>query len=374
MHKINFLLYYRNLTRISSNFPRWTSTIAKRDRTIPNDKLTLKDFLVVGKNLQKPNEIQKVEDLIPPYLQNVDLDGNNRKVYFDIYGCQMNVNDIEIVWSILKSKNYQKTENIKEADVILLMTCSIRDSAEAKIWNRLDHLTVMKRKRPKKLGPLQIGILGCMAERLKTGFIEKEQNIDLICGPDAYKDLPRLLALAKNGYSTVNVLLSLDETYGDIMPVKLDENSISAYVSIMRGCDNMCSYCIVPFTRGKERSRPIDSIEKEIRNLHEEQGIKEVTLLGQNVNSYRDTSEQNSNKDAVSIVPGFKTVYKTKVGGLRFAELLERVANISPELRIRFTSPHPKDFPVSVLEVIKQYPNICKSLHIPGIHFLQMHF
>lgn len=181
-------------------------------------------------------------------------------------------------------------------------------------------------------------------------------------------DLPRLLALSKNGYSAINVLLSLDETYAEVMPIKLDENNVSAYVSIMRGCDNMCSYCIVPFTRGKERSRPIDSIEKEIRVLVEENGIKEVTLLGQNVNSYRDTSTiKNLEKDGIAeVVPGFKTVYKTKLGGLKFSKLLERVANISPELRIRFTSPHPKDFPTSVLEVIKQYPNICKSLHIPG--------
>ncbi len=203
-----------------------------------------------------------------------------------------------------------------------------------------------------------------MAERLKVQIIEKENQIDLVCGPDAYKDLPRLLALSKNGYNTINVLLSLDETYAEIMPVKFDENSKTAFVSIMRGCDNMCTYCIVPFTRGKERSRPIDSIEKEIRHLVEEKGMKEVTLLGQNVNSYRDTS--NEADGPVEIVPGFNTVYKTKIGGLRFAQLLERVANISPELRIRFTSPHPKDFPVSVLDVIKKYPNICKSLHIPA--------
>lgn len=364
MHRAKFLLNYRKITRISTVFPRFTSTATKRQQLLPDDKLTLKDFLVVGKNLPKPNENSINEEILPPYLENIDLDGGNRKVFFDIYGCQMNVNDIEIVWSILKARNYQKTEDVKEADVILIMTCSIRDSAETKIWNRLTHLKAMKKKRPKKLGPLQIGILGCMAERLKTQIIEKEREIDLVCGPDAYKDLPRLLALSKNGYNTINVLLSLDETYAEIMPVKLDENAISAFVSIMRGCDNMCTYCIVPFTRGKERSRPIDSIEKEIRHLVEEQGIKEVTLLGQNVNSYRDTSKDVDGP--AEVVPGFKTVYKTKVGGLRFAQLLERVANISPELRIRFTSPHPKDFPVPVLDVIKQYPNICKSLHIPA--------
>lgn len=228
------------------------------------------------------------------------------------------------------------------------------------------HLKGLKKNRPKKAGQLQIGILGCMAERLKSQIVEKESNVDVVAGPDTYKDLPRLLALAQDGQSAINVLLSLDETYSEIMPVKLDQNSVTAYVSIMRGCDNMCSYCIVPFTRGKERSRPIDSIEKEIRHLVEHQNIKEVTLLGQNVNSYRDLSLDDQSKDLTVTVPGFKTVYRTKLGGMRFDELLERVANISPELRIRFTSPHPKDFPNSVLEVIKKYPNICNSLHIPA--------
>lgn len=279
----------------------------------------------------------------------------------------MNVNDIEIVWAILKSRNYQKTELVNEADVILIMTCSIRDSAEAKIWNRLEYLKSFKKRRLKKLGPLQIGILGCMAERLKASIIEKERGIDIIAGPDSYRDLPRLLALAKSeNCNVVNVLLSLDETYAEIMPVKLDENSVSAYVSIMRGCNNFCSYCIVPFTRGKERSRAINSIEKEIRVLVEEHGIKEVTLLGQNVNSYRDVSKNSDDQSPSEVVQGFKTIYKTKHGGIRFGQLLESVANISPELRIRFTSPHPKDFPLSVLEIIKKYPNICKSLHIPG--------
>jgi tRNA-N(6)-(isopentenyl)adenosine-37 thiotransferase enzyme MiaB len=326
----------------------------------------LKDFLVVGRNLAKPNvKLDEDENLLPPYLRNVDVDGNNRKVYFDVHGCQMNVNDIEIVWAILKNHNYQKTEISIEADIILIMTCSIRDSAETKIFNKLNHLKVMKQRRA-KTSPMQIGILGCMAERLKEKMIEKEREIDLIAGPDSYKDLPRLLALSKSGYHTANVLLSLDETYADVMPIKLDQNSVTAFSSIQRGCDNMCSYCIVPFTRGKERSRPIDSIEKEVRHIYENHGIKEVTLLGQNVNSYRDTTIDDYKNQVVSTVPGFKTVYKTKVGGLQFADLLERIANISPELRIRFTSPHPKDFPTQVLNVIKIYPNICKSLHVPA--------
>ena len=364
--RISSLIRCHRIFHPPAIWQRTVSSLAKKETLLPDDKLTFKDFLVVGKNLPKPNEQILEEDPLPPYLQTIDLNGDNRKVYFDVYGCQMNVNDTEIVWSVLKSKNYQKTENINEADVILVMTCSIREGAEIKIWNRLVHLKGIKKRRSKKSGPLQIGILGCMAERLKTKIVEQESDVDVIAGPDSYKDLPRLLALGKNGISAINVLLSLDETYADLMPVKLDQNSVTAYVSIMRGCDNMCTYCIVPFTRGKERSRPVDSIEREVRTLVEEQGIKEVTLLGQNVNSFRDLSMEPHKPEASQIVSGFKTVYKTKVGGLRFAELLERVANISPELRIRFTSPHPKDFPNAVLEVIKRYPNICKSLHIPA--------
>lgn len=355
----NLLKCQRISLRVPVGCKRVVSTLAKK-ASLPDDKLTLKDFLVVGKNLVKPGERFESE-LLPPYLQDIDVSGQGRKVYFDVYGCQMNVNDTEIVNAILKSRDYQMTQNINEADVILMMTCSIREGAETKIWNRLVHLKAMKKKRKK----LQIGILGCMAERLKTKIVEQEKEVDVIAGPDSYKDLPRLLALGKNGISAINVLLSLDETYADLMPIKLDQNSITAYVSIMRGCDNMCSYCIVPFTRGKERSRPIDSIEKEVETLVT-QGIKEVTLLGQNVNSFRDMSKELQEPEFTQMASGFKTVYKTKVGGLRFAELLERVANVSPELRIRFTSPHPKDFPDAVLEVIKKYPNICNSLHIPA--------
>lgn len=354
------------VSRLPIVWRRAASTLAKKETLLPDDKLTLKDFLVVGKNLPKPNVEVPIDQPLPPYLRNIDISGKNRKVFFDVYGCQMNVNDTEIVWSILKSQNYEKTEKINEADVILMMTCSIREGAETKIWNRLVHLKGLKKRRGRKAGPLQIGILGCMAERLKTKIVEQESEVDVIAGPDSYKDLPRLLALGKNGVSAINVLLSLDETYADLMPVKLDQNSVTAYVSIMRGCDNMCSYCIVPFTRGKERSRPVDSIEREVRTLVEEQDIKEVTLLGQNVNSFRDMSKESQEPHAAEIVTGFKTVYKTKLGGLRFAELLERIANVSPELRIRFTSPHPKDFPNAVLEVVKKYPNICKSLHIPA--------
>ncbi|KAJ6645888.1 CDK5RAP1-like protein [Pseudolycoriella hygida] len=336
------------------------STRKKKLQTDITSGPGLKEFLVAGKN------IPKIElDNSIPYLKSSQFNGNGRRVFFEIYGCQMNSNDAEVVYSVLKSSGYTKADRIEEADVVLLVTCSIRDRAETKIWHRLDHLTAIKRKRSSKKGPFQIGILGCMAERLKTKLLEKEQLVDIVAGPDSYKDLPRLLSLTKNGQSAVNTLLSLDETYADVMPVRLNEGSVTAYVTIMRGCDNMCSYCIVPFTRGRERSRPISSIENEVKVLAE-QGIKEITLLGQNVNSYCDlTSDPDRTKNS-PIVTGFKTVYKPKVGGVRFAELLETVAKAAPKTRIRFTSPHPKDFPNETLQVIKNHPNVCKSIHLPA--------
>nr|CAI5853975.1 unnamed protein product [Callosobruchus analis] len=253
----------------------------------------------------------------------------------------MNVNDAEIVLSILKDNDFEPTKDLIEADVILILTCAIRDSAEEKIWGRLDFLKGIKRTR-RKDRPSRL--LGCMAERLKNKVLESTDMVDLVAGPDSYRDLPRLLALTDNNQKSVNVLLSLDETYADITPVRLNENSVSAFVSIMRGCDNMCTYCIVPFTRGRERSRPVSSILKEVEQLAEK-GVKEVTLLGQNVNSYR---------------------LKPKRGGLRFADLLDRVARVNPEMRIRFTSPHPKDFPDEVVQMIADHPNICKNLHMPA--------
>ncbi|XP_053659114.1 CDK5RAP1-like protein [Anopheles marshallii] len=304
-----------------------------------------------------------------PYIAPESLHGQRRKVFLEVYGCQMNTSDTEIVWSILKSHEYQRTVNLKEADIVLMMTCAIREGAEDTVWNRLKHLRLMKQKREANEGKsLQIGVLGCMAERLKKQLVEKEHSVDVVAGPDAYKDLPRLLAIGQKGQKAINVLLSLDETYADVVPVKLDRRSKTAYVSIMRGCDNMCSYCIVPFTRGKERSRPIKSIRDEVLQL-ENEGIREITLLGQNVNSYRDTSESMESdgpKEATLLAPGFRTVYKTKLGGLRFAELLTELAEAVPEMRIRFTSPHPKDFPRDVLETIANYPNICNSVHLPA--------
>ncbi|XP_037107529.1 CDK5 regulatory subunit-associated protein 1 [Syngnathus acus] len=292
--------------------------------------------------------------------------GNSRKVYFETYGCQMNVNDTDIAWSILQRSGYQRTAQLREADVVLLVTCSIREKAEQTIWNRLQELTAMKNRRQKSRTPMKIGILGCMAERLKTKLLEREKLVDVLAGPDAYRDLPRLLAVTEGGQQASNVLLSLEETYADIMPVHHTPQGHSAFVSIMRGCDNMCSYCIVPFTRGRERSRPASSILEEVRILSD-QGVKEVTLLGQNVNSYRDASEEQfCGAIPTKLSRGFKTVYRPKLGGMRFSDLLDRVSQVDPNMRIRFTSPHPKDFPDEVLHLIAERENICKQIHLPA--------
>ncbi|NWV93002.1 CK5P1 protein, partial [Machaerirhynchus nigripectus] len=290
------------------------------------------------------------------------------KVYLETYGCQMNVSDTEIAWAILQKNGYARTKELGEADVVLLVTCSVREKAEQAIWNRLQHLKALKARRPQARAPLRVGILGCMAERLKEEILHREKLVDVVAGPDAYRDLPRLLAVAESGQQAANVLLSLDETYADILPVQTSAGGRTAFVSIMRGCDNMCSYCIVPFTRGRERSRPIASILQEVRMLSD-QGVKEVTLLGQNVNSFRDLSEvQFQSVAAPGLSRGFSTVYKAKPGGLRFAHLLDQVSRIDPEMRIRFTSPHPKDFPdeASVLQLIQERHNICKQLHLPA--------
>lgn len=315
---------------------------------------------------------RELESLSHPYVEVADIQGHGRKVYFEVYGCQMNVSDTEVVWSILKEHGYSKTSDIGSADVVLIMTCSIREGAEQKIWHKLDHIRGLKRRRMenKKLMPLKVGILGCMAERLKKKLVEKEKSIDIVAGPDSYRDLPRLLSLVTEDQAAVNVLLSMEETYADVVPLSLTTNRMSAFVSIMRGCDNMCTYCIVPFTRGRERSRNIDSILEEVRYLSD-QGVKEVTLLGQNVNSYRDTSISHhtcavQDKEQTHNAKGFKTIYKPKKGGLRFADLLEKVSEVDPEMRIRFTSPHPKDFPDEVLHLIRERDNICNSMHLPA--------
>jgi len=262
-----------------------------------------------------------------------------KKAYIETYGCQMNFSDSEIVASIIEKQNYESTTDIKEADLILLNTCSIRDNAEQRVRNRLNELHALKRKKP----DMVIGLLGCMAERLKDKLLEEERHIDLIVGPDGYRHLPQLLEQVESGQKAINVLLSADETYADINPVRSNGSGITAFISIMRGCENFCSYCVVPYTRGKERSRNPQTIIKEARELFA-QGFREVTLLGQNVNSYH--WEDNG-------IP------------IEFPALLEEVAAIDPLLRVRFATSHPKDISDDLLEVIASNNNICKSIHLP---------
>ncbi|XP_078508206.1 mitochondrial tRNA methylthiotransferase CDK5RAP1 isoform X2 [Lissotriton helveticus] len=346
---------------------RQLSTGASNAEAVFRSKLaegpTFQDFL---KNSFQRNEgPTEIEEDPPPYLTATLSAGGIQQVYLETYGCQMNVNDAEIAWSILQSSGYRRTYTLSEADVVLLVTCSIREKAEQTIWKRLRDIGALKRRRQRSQLPLRIGILGCMAERLKEEILEREKIVDVVAGPDAYRDLPRLLTVAESGQQAANVLLSVDETYADIMPVHRTANTTSAFVSIMRGCDNMCTYCIVPFTRGRERSRPISSILEEIRMLSD-QGVKEVTLLGQNVNSFRDSSEVHSHPSTPTMLSrGFNTIYKAKKGGLRFVDLLDQVSRVDPEMRIRFTSPHPKDFPDEVLQLIQERNNICKQIHLP---------
>ncbi|XP_006037247.1 CDK5 regulatory subunit-associated protein 1 [Alligator sinensis] len=311
---------------------------------------TLQQFLRAASPPQEPPcELTEGLEEPVPYLVPSTLPEAGRKVYLETYGCQMNVNDTDIAWAILQKNGYLRTKSLEEADVILLVTCSIREKAEQAIWNRLQQLKALKSKRRRTQAPLRIGILGCMAERLKEKILHQERLVDIVAGPDAYRDLPRLLAVD-----------------ADVLPVQTSLNATSAFVSVMRGCDNMCSYCIVPFTRGRERSRPIASILQEVKMLSD-QGVKEVTLLGQNVNSFRDTSEvQFCSAAAPSLSRGFSTIYKAKPGGLRFSHLLDQVSRIDPEIRIRFTSSHPKDFPDEVLQLIQERHNICKQLHLPA--------
>jgi tRNA-2-methylthio-N6-dimethylallyladenosine synthase len=268
--------------------------------------------------------------------------GNARKLYIESYGCQMNFSDSEIVTAILQENGFDTTADFNQADVILLNTCAIRDNAEQKVRHRLKHLTGIKRTRPGTL----IGVLGCMAERLKAKFLEEEKIVDMVVGPDAYRDLPKLIEEAEDGHKGINVFLSREETYADITPVRLNSNGVTAFISIMRGCDNMCSFCVVPFTRGRERSRDVHSIVREAEDLFS-RGYREVTLLGQNVDSYKWTSEEGTEK-------------------VNFAQLLEKVALMHPDLRVRFSTSHPKDITDEVLHTMARYENICKYIHLPA--------
>ncbi|KAK1423582.1 hypothetical protein QVD17_18886 [Tagetes erecta] len=297
------------------------------------------------------------------------------RIYQETYGCQMNVNDMEIVLSVMKTAGYDEIVSDPEsAEIIFINTCAIRDNAEQRVWQRLNYFWFLKRHwksnvatgRSFSLRPPKVVVLGCMAERLKDKILDSDKMVDVVCGPDAYRDLPRLLQEVDNGKKGINTLLSLEETYADISPVRISKNSISAFVSVMRGCNNMCSFCIVPFTRGRERSRPVESIVKEVAEL-EKEGVKEVTLLGQNVNSYNDScdDEVEPNVDW-KLSDGFSSKCKVKKVGLRFADLLDRLSLEFPEMRFRYTSPHPKDFPDELLYIMRDRHNVCKNIHLPA--------
>jgi tRNA-2-methylthio-N6-dimethylallyladenosine synthase len=269
------------------------------------------------------------------------LSASNKHFYIESYGCQMNFSDSEIIASILQSSGFGSTRDVEQANLILLNTCSIREKAEQTIRKRLTEFKKIKRRNPSLL----IGVLGCMAERLKSKLLEEEKLVDIVVGPDAYRTLPQLIEEAETGAKAVNVLLSREETYADIAPVRINSNGITAFVSIMRGCNNMCAFCVVPFTRGRERSRDHLSIVDECKDLFE-RGFKEVTLLGQNVDSYYWVDPATNH-------------------AVDFAMLLEKVALISPSLRIRFSTSHPKDITENVLQTMKAYDNICKYIHLP---------
>ncbi|NQV71691.1 tRNA (N6-isopentenyl adenosine(37)-C2)-methylthiotransferase MiaB [bacterium] len=288
-------------------------------------------------------DIPLLDDLDAPKQISGTSDGK-RMVYLETYGCQMNVSDSEIVASVLSKDGYGLTHSVEEADIILINTCAIRENAEQKVRRRLVEL----RSHKMKVNPdVKLGVLGCMAERLREKLLDQEKLVDLVVGPDAYRDLPNLLSQATDtGQAAVNVQLSKEETYQDIEPVRYATNGVSSFVSIMRGCDNMCSFCVVPFTRGRERSRPVASILDECKTLVEN-GFREVTVLGQNVNSYRD--EQQG-------------------GSVDFAELVYRISQISPELRIRYSTSHPKDCSDALLHVHREQANVCNYIHLPVQH------
>jgi tRNA-2-methylthio-N6-dimethylallyladenosine synthase len=282
-----------------------------------------------------------------------DLKTSSKKFYIESYGCQMNFADSEVVASIISKEGYNSTRNLNDADLILLNTCSIREKAETTVRKRLESFNKLKRSNKH----LKVGVLGCMAERLKSKFLDEEKIVDLVVGPDAYKDIPNLLVEINEGRNAVNVILSKEETYGDISPVRLSSNGVTAFVSITRGCDNMCTFCVVPFTRGRERSRDPKSILEEIQNL-KDSNYKEITLLGQNVDSY------------LWYGGGLKKDFKKasslqKKTSIDFAKLLKLVGEAFPEIRIRFSTSNPQDMNLDVIKTMASYPNICNYIHLP---------
>jgi len=281
----------------------------------------------------------------------LEANKGGKKLFLESYGCAMNFSDSEIVASILKDQGYTTTTNMNEADVIFVNTCAIRDNAEQRVRQRLHDYRKAKRAKPEMI----IGVLGCMAERLKAKFLEEEKLVDIVVGPDAYRDLPNLLDSAQDGRKAVNVILSKEETYADISPVRLQSNGITAFISITRGCDNMCAFCVVPFTRGRERSRAPETIINEAKELFE-QGYREVTLLGQNVDSYLWTGGGLKKENPTAEELNDATT---------FAALLEKVALVNPDLRVRFSTSHPKDMTDDVLYTMAKYENICNYVHLP---------
>lgn len=307
----------------NANFARLRENMFEEDKTIDE---------------ARQGEALTLDEIVP----------GTKKMYLESYGCAMNFSDSEIVASVMASDGYSTTRNIEEASLILVNTCAIRDKAEEKIRHRLDFFKSIKRKNRN----LVVGIMGCMAERLKTDLLDEHKLVDIVIGPDAYRDLPNLVKQVEGGHKAVNVLLSREETYADITPVKLDSNGITAFISIMRGCDNMCSFCVVPFTRGRERSRDPESIINEASDLFN-QGYREVTLLGQNVDSYK-----------WNITSKGELIDK-QLPAVNFAQLLEKVALVSPLLRVRFSTSHPKDMSNEVLETVARHHNICNCIHLP---------
>ncbi|UFH53541.1 tRNA (N6-isopentenyl adenosine(37)-C2)-methylthiotransferase MiaB [Spirosoma sp. KNUC1025] len=293
------------------------------------------------------------EQIDLPHTSEEELAVGKKRLYIESYGCQMNFADSEIVAAVMRNAGFATTSSAEDADLIFLNTCAIRDNAEQKVRNRLKHLTGLKRQKPELL----VGMLGCMAERLKTKLLEEEKVVDIVAGPDAYRDIPKLVEEAESGQKAVNVFLSREETYADISPIRLNSNGVTAFISIMRGCDNMCSFCVVPFTRGRERSRDPHSIVREAQDLFD-RGYREVTLLGQNVDSYKWNDELRMMNDA-------QQSDQTN-SSLDFAGLLEMVAQIHPDLRVRFSTSHPKDITDDVLHTMARYDNICNYIHLPA--------
>lgn len=302
--------------------------------------------------------MEQIEKVIDEKIQGKALltehkEGNNKKLFIESYGCQMNMNDSEIVAAILSEQGFNTTQSLDDADLVLVNTCSIREKAEQTVRNRLQKYNHAKKRNPK----MKVGVLGCMAERLKAKFLEEEKIVDLVVGPDAYRDLPNLIEEVEAGRDAVNVILSKDETYGDVSPVRLNSNGVSAFVSITRGCDNMCTFCVVPFTRGRERSRDPKSIIEEIRSM-EEKNFKEITLLGQNVDSY------------LWYGGGLKKDFKkaselAQATAVDFAQLMEMCATEFPKMRFRFSTSNPQDMTLDVIHVMAKHKNICKYIHLP---------